>query len=308
MIGANSVATVERAITLLETTLSAAPDHAGALRMYARAQRMHAVLARDPKAARERREIARNALRRAVAAEPASAALADDVAIHLFWGEGNVAAAADWFALARRGAPQDADILHAYAWFALADNRTDEAMATINEALALAPLDVPLHSDLGWFYFRTGRYDDALRQCRLALEMSAGDQSAKICEWRALAELGHVDQAWQALRKHSPDWLDAESARAFDAMPPQVAWRSAMRLGAKHLRATFGAGFDSACFEAIAGEREAAVADLAVAESIGDPGLLLARVTPELVRLLGASETRRLARSDRRPLPLIQSG
>lgn len=296
--GAAGAEPVERAIGLLESVLSAAPSHSGALRAYARAQRMLAVLARDPAGARSRRLAARAALRRAVVADPRSAAVAADVAHHLFWAEWNGAQAADWYALARREAPQDADILHDYAWFALADERVADAMAAMNAALALAPLSVPLHSDLGWFQFRTGHYDDALRQCRIALELSAKDTSAQICEERVLAELGRFGDAWQALRRHAPEWLDAASAHDFAALDAEPAYRAAMHLAAQKTRERIGAGFDSAALEAIAGDRAAADADLAVASALGDPGLHLAPVTPELVHLLGESEARRLARDD----------
>jgi DNA-binding winged helix-turn-helix (wHTH) protein len=296
--GASNIDTVEHAVKLIETVLSAAPGHAGALRTYARSQRMLAVLGRDPAAARERRLLARDALRRAVLADPRSAGVASDVASHLFWGEWNTAEAADWFALARLEAPQDAQVLRGYAWFALADDRIDEAMSAMNTALAASPLDVGLHADLGWFWFRTGHHDDALRQCRLALGMSAANTSAQICEERALAESGHADQAWFALRGHAPDWLDAASRSEFDALDPAEAYRAAMHLDAASTRKRIGAGYDSACLEAIAGRREAVDADLAAAIALGDPGLHLARVTPELVHLLGEQAARQLAQRD----------
>jgi len=298
MVGASGTAVVERAVGLLETVLTAAPEHTGALRSYARAQRMLAVLHRDPAKAAERRRVAHDALRRAVIADPGSAAVAIDVAGQLFWGEWNGPQAAEWFDLARRMAPQDADVLHAYAWFALADDRVDSAMQAMNQALTIAPLSVELHSDLGWFYFRTGRYDDSLRQCRIALEMAAAEASAQICEERSLAELGRLPEAWAALRRHAPQWLDADTARRLDAQEPAAAYAAAMHRYAAVVRAREGAGYDSACLEAIAGEREAATADLAAAVALRDPGLHLARVTPELVRLLGDSGARRLAGDD----------
>jgi len=306
--GAANVETIERAVKLLESTLSAAPGHSGALRAYARAQRMLALLGRDPVSARDRRLLARDALRRAVVADPRSAAVAADVAHHLFWGEWNTGQASQWYAQARREAPQDAEILRDFAWFALADDRIGDAMAAMNAALAIAPMSVPLHSDLGWFYFRTGRYDDALRQCRIALEMSAHDVSAQTCEERALSEMGQSAQAWQALRRHAPEWLDAESARALDALDPAHAYRVAMHLAAQKTRGHIGAGFDSASLEAIAGERAAVDADLTAATALGDPGLHLARVTPELVHLLGDSEVRRLAGDDMRRLAAVAPG
>ena len=308
LVGAASIATVERALGLIETVLSAAPTHVGALRMYARAQRVLALLGRVPEAAHERRLLARDALRRAVAADPRSAAVVQDVANQLYWGEWNGAEAADWFALARRSAPNDAELLHAYAWYALADDRIGDAITAMNDALSAAPLSVSLHSDLGWFWLRTGHYDDALRQCRLALEMSATDASAQACEVRSLAELGRPDQAWAALRRHAPDWLDARSAQAFDALEGAAAYRQAMHLAAQHMRERIGAGYDTACLEAIAGQREAAEADLAAATAIGDPGLHLARVTPELVRLLGPAAVRRLAGDEGRPLASLDTG
>jgi hypothetical protein len=63
ILGVSDTASVERVLGLLESVLSAAPDHAGALRLYARAQRLHAVFGRNAADARERRLLARNALR-----------------------------------------------------------------------------------------------------------------------------------------------------------------------------------------------------------------------------------------------------
>ena len=308
ILGVNDIAGVERVLGLLESVLSAVPAHAGALRLYARAQRLHAVLGRDPANAHERRLLAREALRRAVHADPRSPGVAADVAGQLFWGEWNSKEAADWFALARRAAPQDAEVLRSYAWFALADDRIDAALEAMNTALTLAPLSVDLHSDLGWFYFRTGRYDDALRQCRVALQMSARDESSQTCEERALSELGHPEQAWEALRRHAPAWLDAHSMQEFSAAGADRAYRMAMHLAAARTRERFGAGFESASLEAIAGDRGAVDADLAAAVALGDPGLHMARVTPELVRMLGAPAVRHLAAAGVAPLKAGDSG
>jgi len=73
------------------------------------------------------------------------------------------------------------------------------------------------------------------------------------------------------------------------------AYRMAMHLAAARTRERFGAGFESASLEAIAGDRSAVDTDLAAAVALGDPGLHMARVTPELVRMLGARAARDLA-------------
>jgi len=299
---------LERARVLLESVLSAAPDHGGALRMYARVAHLRASYSRDPVLAREYSGAAGETLRRALHAEPGSAAAAAAIAGHLYWSDWDAAHAAQWYALARREAPQDAQILHAYAWYALAENQVAEAMQAMHAALALAPVDVSMHSDLGWFYFRTGHYADALRQCRVALQMAAGDESAQICEERSLAELDRADEAWQALRRHAPDWLDAVHAQRFDALGPQQAYAAAMHLAAQATREREGPGFDSACLEAVAGNREAALSDLQAATTRADPSLHLARVSPELIHLLGAPAVQRLVAAPARPARAAQSG
>ncbi|HZP67155.1 MAG TPA: winged helix-turn-helix domain-containing protein [Rudaea sp.] len=297
-----SRASVERAVALLDGVLHAAPAHTGALRLYARAERRLALLQRDPAAARDRRLAAREALRRALRIDPGSAALAVDAAAQLYWGEWNGRAAARWFDLARREAPRDAAVLEAYAWFALAERRTSEAVDTMHAALAAAPADANLHSNLGWFYFRTGSYADALRQCRLALEIDAANASAQTCEERSLAESGRMDEAWRALRGHAPAWLAGAEAARLDGMPAEQAYRAAMHLAAADVRIRLGKGYFSACLEAIAGDRVAMAEDLAAAVAMADPGLRLAPVTPELVRLMGIAEARGLA--DRVPSAL----
>jgi hypothetical protein len=179
--GAANVETIERAVKLLESTLSAAPGHSGALRACARSQRMLALLGRDPASARDRRSGARCAAPRCHGRSAFGKRVAADVAHHLFWGEWECGAGG---AMVRAGAARGAPDAEIPARFRLvcAGRRPHRRCDGGDERRAGDRAhERALHSDLGWFYFRTGRYDDALCQCRFALEMSARDASAQTC-------------------------------------------------------------------------------------------------------------------------------
>lgn len=142
---------------------------------------------------------------------------------------------------------------------------------------------------------RTGRYDDALCQCRIALQTNPADESAESCEERSLAESGQPDEAWRTLRRHAPAWLATPELERLAALVPKDAYLGAMRLAAIDMRMRLGAGHASACLDALAGDRSALSADLETAVAMADPGLRFAPVTPELVRLIGLAQARRLA-------------
>jgi len=62
----------------------------------------------------------------------------------------------------------------AHYWFAgalSAAGKHDEAIASIQRAQELDPLSPMINADAGWYYFYARRYEDAIRECRRALEV-----------------------------------------------------------------------------------------------------------------------------------------
>ena len=62
----------------------------------------------------------------------------------------------------------------AYSWVDQNSN-IDEAFKMLQRAVELAPRDGMIIDQLGWAYYRLGRYDDAVRELEKAVELKAGD-------------------------------------------------------------------------------------------------------------------------------------
>ncbi len=90
---------------------------------------------------------------------------------------------------------------HDYAWFLVAMERFDEAIAEINRAQELDPLSPLANSDVGWVYLRARRYDDAIKQIQRTLELEPGFGSAQACLERAYRMKGMYKEALDLARK-----------------------------------------------------------------------------------------------------------
>lgn len=91
--------------------------------------------------------------------------------------------------------PGDAGSHHAYGAFLMARGRSEEARVSLRRALAIDPLSLVLHGDLAWFHALAGRYDEALQECELLLELAPKNRRAIACPLRPLIALGRLDEA-----------------------------------------------------------------------------------------------------------------
>ena len=89
--------------------------------------------------------------------------------------------------------PERADVLNylGYSWVEKGQN-LNEAVAMLEKARALRPLDGSIADSVGWAYYRLGRYQDAARALEEAVQLSPG--AADVNE-----HLG--DAYWQVGRK-----------------------------------------------------------------------------------------------------------
>lgn len=89
-----------------------------------------------------------------------------------------------------------------YMWADRNENLT-EALELIQKAVALQPNNAAYLDSLGWVYHRLGRHEEALKQLRRAVELSAKEPDATLYDHLAdvLHALSQRDEAIRALRK-----------------------------------------------------------------------------------------------------------
>jgi tetratricopeptide (TPR) repeat protein len=81
-------------------------------------------------------------------------------------------------------------------------------------------LSVPINSDLGFHYYYTGRYDEAVKQLKFVLEMNKDYVPAHLWLGRAYQELGRFEAALAEFRRVEeslPGWPVSIAARGFVA-------------------------------------------------------------------------------------------
>jgi len=74
--------------------------------------------------------------------------------------------------------PDSVDTLHSYSLFLQAAQRADEAIAVLERAAVLDPLNLPVHDYLGKAHLTCGHYEEALAQFDLVLELDPEFRSA----------------------------------------------------------------------------------------------------------------------------------
>jgi tetratricopeptide (TPR) repeat protein len=121
---------------------------------------------------------------------------------------------------------------HWYSIYLLAAGRPAEALQEIQLAQQRDPLSLPVNTDLGFCYYYSGRYDEAVKQLVHVLGMKSDFPPAHLWLGRTYQELGRFDEALLAFRRVEdgmPDWPVAIAARGFVA---GVAGRPAQALEA----------------------------------------------------------------------------
>jgi tetratricopeptide (TPR) repeat protein len=96
---------------------------------------------------------------------------------------------------ARRLAPNNADLQHAYGVGVALLGRFDEGLAASRRALELDPLSLVINTDLGWVYYLARRYDEAVAQYRKTLALDPNFTLARFDLALALSHQGRHDEA-----------------------------------------------------------------------------------------------------------------
>ena len=147
-------------------------------------------------------------LERALQLEPSNPeALAARAMVSHYW-EWDFARAEQQFLQALERNPGLAFARHGYAHFLSVMGRHDEAISEADMARQLDPLCPVVVTDTAWFFYRARRYEEAIRECRHALELEPGRFGPTFCLVDCLQRLSRSGEAWTVLR----DFLEARGS------------------------------------------------------------------------------------------------
>src|SRR5262249_23285631 len=107
-----------------------------------------------------------------------------------------------------------------YSIYLLAVGRASEALREIQLARKRDPLSLPINSDLGFHYYYTGQYDEAVKQLKFVLEIKKDFSPAHLWLGRTYQGLGMFNEAVAEFRQVEaslPEWPVAIAARGFVA-------------------------------------------------------------------------------------------
>jgi DNA-binding winged helix-turn-helix (wHTH) protein/tetratricopeptide (TPR) repeat protein len=107
-----------------------------------------------------------------------------------------------------------------YSIYLLAADRASEAFREIELARQRDPLSLAINTDLGFHYYYTSRYDEAVKQLRFVLEMNKNFAPAHLWLGRTYQEIGRFEDArseFQRVEANLPRWPVAMAARGFVA-------------------------------------------------------------------------------------------
>ena len=107
-----------------------------------------------------------------------------------------------------------------YCIYLLAAGRPAEAFRQIQAAQQRDPLSLSVNTDLGFYYYYTEQYDEAVKQLKLVLQINPDFPPAHLWLGRAYQELGKFDEALSAFRRVEErvhDWSVTIAARGFVA-------------------------------------------------------------------------------------------
>jgi len=109
----------------------------------------------------------------------------------------------------------------AHQWYSillLAAGRPTDALREITIARDRDPLSLSVNADLGFYYYYTGQYGEAVKQLQSVLAMQADFVPAHLWLGRSYQELGDYDAAlaeFAAVEAVTPEWPVAIAARGF---------------------------------------------------------------------------------------------
>ena len=105
-----------------------------------------------------------------------------------------------------------------YSIFLLAAGRAVEAAHEIELARERDPLSLAINTDLGFHYYYTGRYDEAIKQLESVLTMSRDFSPAHLWLGRSYQQIGRFNDAlteFRQVEQSVPEWPVAIAARGF---------------------------------------------------------------------------------------------
>jgi TolB-like protein/DNA-binding winged helix-turn-helix (wHTH) protein/Tfp pilus assembly protein PilF len=202
----------QASITLLENLAREVPDYAPILSDLALAY------------VRVRRyEDGRRAAAQVVAADSADAAahlLLANIALRVDW---DPAAAEQHHQVALRLAPHNPGVNHSYAVQLATRGDMNGAARYLQLALDVDPISPSVNADLGWLFYRAGRYRRAVEQCGTTLELVPESQAAVSCLLHANSQLGRIQEArgW-AVRQMRSQGAGAEVLASVEGPTPDA--------------------------------------------------------------------------------------
>jgi DNA-binding winged helix-turn-helix (wHTH) protein/Tfp pilus assembly protein PilF len=116
--------------------------------------------------------------------------------------------------------PDHAASHDSYSTYLLAMGRAEEALREIGTARRREPLSPAINTDLGFHYYYTGRYEEAVKQLEFVLDLDADFAPARLWLGRAYQEMGQFERSLSEYRKAEQalgNWPVLLAARGFVA-------------------------------------------------------------------------------------------
>lgn len=182
----------------------------------------------------------------------------------------------------------------AHYWYAgvlSAEGRHEDAIAAIQKAQQLDPLSAVVNADAGWYYFYARRYDQAIRECRRALESDPQFGFAVSCSLASHRQ----KHDYQSALKDAQEMMRIRAARTGEPAPSIAArdaqsglrtateiWLERVDKLSKH---TYISRYQTAVLHLWRDETDRAFADLNRAREERDLLMVFLNVDPRLDQL-----------------------
>jgi serine/threonine-protein kinase len=156
-----------------------------------------------------RLEMATCAAERAIRLAPEAPGVRLALGYYYLYADRDPRKALEQFAMAEKGMPHNVEILEAKTAVSSMEGHWIEAMESAREAFELSPRDGSLAVDLAEIYWVLRKYEEAIRTCNLAIELTPDDAWAYLfkvfslwswksafSETRTILEAAPADQDW----------------------------------------------------------------------------------------------------------------